>query len=96
MYVFMTLLRGETRGEKSARTEALIAPYAEVLQFLVISPAVGTNAAVNRRGFGMSRWQLADQSTPVCRVRGGEMAWGNGLAGLRQCRTVSDPTLRKP
>jgi hypothetical protein len=35
-----------------------MAPANDVLQFLKWSPADGTNAAVNWRDYGRSRWQL--------------------------------------
>jgi hypothetical protein len=44
---------------KSIWTEAVIAPANEMLQFCIISPAVGTITAFNWRGYGTPRWQLA-------------------------------------
>jgi hypothetical protein len=40
-----------------------MAPANEVLQFVIVSPADGTNAAVNWRDYGRSRWQLSDDGT---------------------------------
>jgi hypothetical protein len=49
------------RTKTSARTAAPMAAANEVLQFVIVSPADGTNAAVNWRDYGRSRWQLLDK-----------------------------------
>jgi len=55
-----------------------IAPANEMLQFSIISPAVGTIAAVDWRGFGMLRWQLAGRLHYFAvRVEGGRRKLGS-------------------
>src|SRR5881394_3605166 len=81
-YVFMTLLPGEMRGEKSARSEALNAPACvSAAIFWVVSPAAGTNAAVDRRGYGTSRRQLAASSYTALPCAGRRDALGGRWIG---------------
>jgi hypothetical protein len=52
---------------------ALMAPQTKCCNVRIISPAAGIAAAVNWRGYGMSRWQLCEKTTLLCR------AYGRGL-----------------
>jgi hypothetical protein len=47
-----------------------MAPANELLQFAEYSPADGTDAAVNWRDYGRSRWQLSEKITTIGGVHG--------------------------
>jgi hypothetical protein len=65
--LFSSLL-GHRALEKERADKGADRPANNVLQFLKWSPAAGTNAAVNWRDCGMSRWQLSNKITTIAAV----------------------------